>query len=191
MTETNEIWRPVKGYENYEVSNLGRVKVLNYHKTGKSKIKAPKVNRYGYSNIQLSRNGVKKDYGVHRLVAEAFIPNPDNKSEIDHIDADKTNNVVWLNQDGSVNYDKTNLRWCSHRENCNNPLTKERQTKRKLRPVILLSSTGKVITYFESGNVASRFLNCSISMITQVSKGKRNFADGKRLIKFEDYEQYY
>ena len=69
------------------------------------------------------KNGKTKTIYTHKLVAEAFIPNPENKPCIDHINTIKTDNTVWLNEDGSVNYEKTNLRWVTYKENSNNPLT--------------------------------------------------------------------
>lgn len=90
-----EIWRPVKGYEGlYEVSSLGYVKSLNYHRTGKEKILKPAKNKYGYLFVALYRNGKRKMSKLHRLVAEAFIPNPEGFKQVNHIDEDKTNNVV-------------------------------------------------------------------------------------------------
>lgn len=99
-----EIWKVYKetynnngGKKIYEVSNLGRVKINN-------NIQETKNHRSGY----LSCSGIKL---IHRAVAELFIPNPDNKPEVDHINTIKTDNRV------------CNLRWCTHKENSNNPLT--------------------------------------------------------------------
>lgn len=101
-----EIWKPIKGYENkYEVSNLGRVKSLErydkYNRHIYEKILIPKKHSGGYLRVGLSR----KDYYIHRLVAEAFIDNPNNKKYINHIDGNKTNNKV------------ENLEWCTANEN--------------------------------------------------------------------------
>ena len=111
----NEVWKPVIGYEGiYEVSNMGRVKSLG--RTARSKcdsarlvperILRPCANRRGYLNVRLSKNGVEKHLYVHRLVAEAFIPN-DNilATTVNHMDEDKTNNCV------------DNLEWMSQTEN--------------------------------------------------------------------------
>lgn len=130
-----EIWKDIEGYEGlYQVSNLGRVKSLDrivVTKTNISRLMKGKVitivpDPNNYMKVLLSKEGKQQIYLVHRLVAKTFIPNPENKTEIDHINTDRTDNVVWLNQDGSVNYDKTNLRWVTRKENCNNPLTKEK-----------------------------------------------------------------
>ena len=119
-----EIWKDIEGYEGYQVSNKGRVKSTIVRKEGK--LLKPSVNKLGYLQVSLFVNGKNKTRYVHRLVAETFLPNPDNKPEIDHINTDKTDNTVWLNEDGSVNYDKTNLRWVTRKGNMNNPLTKEK-----------------------------------------------------------------
>lgn len=99
-----EIWKPIKGFEGaYEVSTLGRVKSL---KRKEAKILCACC-RNGYLSVHLE----DKYYAIHRLVGLAFVPNPENKPEIDHIDGNRSNNEVG------------NLRWCTHRENINNPLT--------------------------------------------------------------------
>ena len=109
-----EIWKPIKDYEGlYEVSNLGRVKSLNYRKTGKEKILKNMKNNNGYLVVGLTKNGKRKNYLIHRLVAEAFIPNTEGKPHIDHINTIKNDNSV------------ENLRWVTNKENNNNPLTKK------------------------------------------------------------------
>ena len=92
-----EIWKDIAGYENkYQVSNYGRVRNIY----GKGKILKPWMNDNGYLLVTLSKDGIRKKYRVHRLVAQAFIPNPDNLETVDHIDSNKTNNHIdnlqWL-----------------------------------------------------------------------------------------------
>ena len=113
-----EIWKDIKGYEGlYQVSNLGRVKSLerydSYNRKVDEKILKTKEN-LGYIYVNLHKNGIQKGYKVHRLVAEAFIPNPDNKPCVDHINTIKDDNRV------------DNLRWVTYEENMNNPTTKEK-----------------------------------------------------------------
>lgn len=95
-----EIWRVI--FVDYLVSNLGRVKSL---KNGKEKILSPFKASNGYLRVSLSIDGKQKNFAVHRLVAMAFIPNPKNKSQVNHIDGDKLNNCV------------ENLEWVSSKEN--------------------------------------------------------------------------
>ena len=112
-----EVWKPIPGYVGfYEVSNFGRVKSLNYKRTGTTKILKPKKDKYGYLIIHLSKNGLKKYYLVHRLVAMTFIPNPDNLPQINHRNEIKTDNSVW------------NLEWCDTKYNCNYWSYKEKQS---------------------------------------------------------------
>lgn len=102
-----EIWKDVKGYEGrYQVSNLGRVKSLNYLQKGKEQIlKATKIK--GYLVVNLYKEGKAKIYTIHRLVAKTFIENPDNLPQVNHKDECKTNNIV------------DNLEWCSAKYNNN------------------------------------------------------------------------
>ena len=103
-----EIWKDIQGYEGkYQVSNLGRVKSLNYHRSGKERILKYLINTRGYLTTMLYKNGIGKNVRINRLVAQAFIENPENLPEVNHIDEDKTNNRVG------------NLEWCSHEYNTN------------------------------------------------------------------------
>lgn len=102
-----EIWKDIKGYEGkYQVSNYGSVKTLNYRRTGTARLLIPK-NDKGYLAVGLYKNGKRKMFLIHRLVAEAFIPNPENLPQVNHIDEDKTNNYV------------ENLEWCTQSYNNN------------------------------------------------------------------------
>lgn len=114
MEYTEEIWKDIEGYEGYQVSSYGRVK----NKRGKITF-GVKGDKDGYLRITLTKNNIQKTYKVHRLVAIAFIPNPDNKPFIDHINTEKTDNRV------------ENLRWCTSKENNNNPITKIKMGKAK------------------------------------------------------------
>ena len=84
-----EIWKDVKDYEGrYKISNLGKIKSFY----GKEKLLKPKKNHGGYLEVLLYKNNKNRLHRVHRLVAEAFIPNPENKPEVNHKDGNKLNN---------------------------------------------------------------------------------------------------
>ena len=103
-----EEWKDIKGYEGiYQISNKGRVKSLGNNKTKKEKILRPrKIN--GYFSVRLCKKGEKpKEFNIHRLVAEHFIPNPDNLPVVNHKDENKLNNNV------------ENLEWCTVAYNVN------------------------------------------------------------------------
>ena len=110
-----EVWRDIKGYEGlYQVSNYGRIKSL-YGWNGKEYIIRERILRpcksrdksstYSRSIVKLIKDQKRKNYKVHRLVAQAFIPNPENKPQVNHIDGNPLNNNV------------NNLEWCTDREN--------------------------------------------------------------------------
>lgn len=121
-----EVWKPIKGYEGlYEISNLGNVRSLDRHLMFgnryclfKGKPKKVYHKSDGYLKVRLSKNNKGKNYSVHRLVANAFIPNPNNLPCIDHINTIRDDNRV------------ENLRWCTRKENSNNPLTREHNKNR-------------------------------------------------------------
>lgn len=108
--DSDEHWVPIIGYVGiYEVSDKGRVKSLERtDRMGKhwcERILTPCLNKYGYKRLSLCKDNKHVDRCVHRLVAEAFIPNPHNKSQVNHKDGDKLNNDV------------SNLEWVTQKEN--------------------------------------------------------------------------
>ena len=87
-------WKDIKNYENYQISDCGKVR-SNFRSKDKSKYKEIKLqNNNGYKLVQLNNKDSKLMFRVHRLVAEAFIPNPENKRTVNHKDGDKSNNSV-------------------------------------------------------------------------------------------------
>ena len=126
-----EIWKDIKGYEGYyQVSNLGRIRSLDRWGKGikkfyKGKIISQSKHPTGYMMVSLCKDASARTFKVHRLIAEAFIPNPENKPCIDHINTIRDDNRI------------ENLRWCTHKENVNNPKTqihmKIQQENKKIR----------------------------------------------------------
>ena len=172
MNNIAEEWRPIKGYEGlYEVSNLGRVKALNYYRIDNEHIMQISKNNNGYLHTALFRDNKREDKLVHRIVAEAFIPNPDNKPFVDHINTDKTDNRV------------ENLRWVTHFENMNNPITRKKMGK----PVIQLTRNGVPVRYFQSITEVPQHTGNIVS----VCRGQRHLANGFRWLYFDDYERFY
>ncbi len=102
-----EEWKDIKGFEGYQISNYGRVKSLNYRRCGNTKLLKKIINNFkdNYHVVNLSKNGKHVLSRVHRLVATAFIPNPNNKPYVNHLDGCKTNNHI------------SNLEWCTSSEN--------------------------------------------------------------------------
>ena len=101
-----EIWKDVVGYEgHYQVSNLGNVKSLHYKHQNFPQVLKPKISYDGYLRVNLAKDGTVKTINIHLLVAKHFIPNPDNKPQINHINGDKNNNSV------------SNLEWVTGKEN--------------------------------------------------------------------------
>ena len=146
----------------YQVSNLGRILSLNYNKTGKPELMTPIDNGGGYLQVSLSKNGETKTCLVHRLVAFTFLENPENLPQVNHKDEDKTNNFVFLNEDGTVNKEKSNLEWKSPKDNCNHGTRNERISKtnskakkgilntKLSKPVLQLSLSGDLIREWPS-----------------------------------------
>lgn len=133
-----EYWKYIKGYEGlYQVSNFGRVKS---NKFGKERILKPFTNSTGYLLVSLCKDGKVKAFTVHRLVAEAFIDNPDNLPQVNHRDENKLNNNV------------DNLEWCTNEYNINYGTRTERCSK----PVLQYTLDGEFVREWPSIMEAAR-----------------------------------
>ena len=151
---TDEIWRTIKGYESqYQVSDQGRVKSLKF---GKERILKPLRNTFGYLFVFLCKNGEKKEYKVHRLVAKTFIPNPDNLPQVNHKDEDKDNNSV------------QNLEWCDSKYNNNYGTRNEKLSK----SVLQYTKSGVFVREWKSATDVQRNLNYNIGNISKCCNGK-------------------
>ena len=166
-----EIWCPIKGYEGqYEVSDKGRVRSLKY---GKERILKPGRNNCGYLIAGLCNNGEHKWYSVHRLVAQTFIPNPNNLPEVNHKDEDKENNSVH------------NLEWCSSKYNANFGTRTQRQAEKLSKPVLQYSLDGEFVKEWSSTIGVERNLGYLHNNISNCCNGKRKSAYGY-IWKFKD-----
>lgn len=171
-----EFWKPIKNYEGYyKVSNLGRIRSLDRKVTvwfGKRKYIGTfvngEINRDGYNRVQLNvaEKGLRERFYVHRLVAEAFIPNLENKPFINHKDGNKLNNSI------------ENLEWCTSQENHQHEYETglgargERQWKHKLNEEQVLN----IRRYYEemilTKSEIARLFNISIQNVCDIIKRK-------------------
>lgn len=180
----SEQWRAVVGYEGlYEVSSTGRVRRLAGISEGKHKypVKARELKqsrRNGYPFLALCKAGKPKREYVHRLVAEAFIPNPDNLPCVNHKDETRTNNNV------------ENLEWCTKKYNVNYGTRAQRFSeimRNKSCGVQMFSRDGELITVFRSVMDAHEATGISISNIAECASGTgRHKSAGGYIWKYMD-----
>lgn len=170
-----EIWKDVEGYEGlYQVSNLGRIKSLprwiefsdGRVRFYQEKIKKDKKVSTGYRQVTLYRNCVNEYFYVHRLVAGAFIPNPNNLIDINHIDGNKTNNLV------------TNLEWCSRSENIKHAYDTGLRIahtgdaiEKKSKAVLQFKEDGTFVAEYPSETEAAKKNMCKQSTISYYCRG--------------------
>ena len=168
-----EIWKDIKGYEGlYQVSNLGYIKslsktkeIINNNKKYVKTIKEKELKgnfHQGYRTVGLVKNGKMKTTYIHRLVAEAFIPNPNNYPMVNHIDEDKSNNYY------------KNLEWCTCEYN-NNYGNKLKNMK---KAIIQYDLEGNFIKRWESISEAERELFIAVSDIVRCCKLYNKSAGG-------------
>lgn len=195
-----EIWKDIKEYEGlYQVSNLGRVRSLDrtyiaYNRFCdietyiKGKILKNVYNKKGYQYVGLHKDGKRKNIFVHRLVAETFLPNPDNKPCVNHINTVRDDNRV------------ENIEWCTHKENNNNPLTikKMRESAPKTFmgkfskehprsiPIIQLNIHNTPIKLWLSLSDAKRN-NYRDSEISSCCRGRKKTHKGYKWMYLDDY----
>ena len=182
-----EIWKTAiydgEIYEGlYRVSNWGRILSLNYRNTGKAELMNPSEDKGGYLRVNLRKNREYKMCFVHRLVAFTFLENPENLPQVNHKDEDKTNNFVFLNEDGTVNKEKSNLEWKSPKENSNHGTRNERIAKahtngKQSKRVLQLSLSGDLIREWPSTAECERN-GFNSSAVSQCCNGKRKTYKG-------------
>lgn len=164
MLIPKRIWRDVEGYEGlYQVSNTGKVRSLNYRGIkGKKKILKGSTDKDGYHLIVLSKNNKQKTLKVHRLVAKAFIPNPNDLPCINHIDENKKNNCIW------------NLEWCTYKYNTKYSGNDKKGAEASKKKVLCIETGIR----YSSITEASKAMDCHISNIAYCINGKTKTACG-------------
>lgn len=150
-----EIWKAIPGYAGHEVSSLGRVRSIDgintrevkdkrYSYYCKGRILTPHKDEDGYFHLLLNEGGTRIYVSVHRLVALAFIPNPDNLPQVNHKDENKTNNAV------------DNLEWCSAKYNTNYGTASERRSKTISQGVVAMDKDGNIIKVYSTQKEAAK-----------------------------------
>ena len=167
----NEIWKDIEGYEGlYKVSTCGKVKSLERYRNGKNESKAyvkerilrPGKDGSGYLFVVLSKECKEKTFKIHRLVAQAFIPNPEHLQDINHKDEIKTNNYA------------SNLEWCTRQYNINYGSHNERMRKTKSKKCLCID-TNQV---YESTMEVERQTGISNGCISSCCNGRQKTAGG-------------
>lgn len=161
-----EKWKDIKDYEGlYQVSNLGNVKSLA-RSTTKGKVLVKSFDKDGYQKVTLSKLGFHKQFSVHKLVAIAFIPNPYNFKEINHIDENKTNNST------------NNLEWCTSKYNNHYGTSISRRSRNRKVEILQYDLQGNFIKKWDGAIDAEKTLNISRKQISACLRGKHKSASG-------------
>lgn len=184
-----EIWKDIKGYEGlYQVSNLGNVKSLCYRNQKKAKNLTPQITNRGYIAVMLSKKKTMKLFLVHRLVAMAFVDNPNNYPIVNHKDENPLNNHM------------DNLEWCTYSHNriysmnihperrkelANNlrkysPRTQKGVPHKYYQKVAILDDNNDIICMYENAATAAESLGLKTCNITEVCKANENLTVGVR-----------
>lgn len=159
-----EIWKDIPNYEGlYQVSNLGYIK-----KIWKSKdtICKPSFDSHGYKQIVLTKNNKRKLYKVHRLVALAFINNPNNYEELNHKDENKTNNEV------------SNLEWCDRKYNCNYGNRNYKCTRHRLHRIAQYNKQNDLVGEYPSLKEAEKITGIKYQNISSCCRNIKKSAGG-------------
>lgn len=169
-----EIWKPIENYEGfYEISTYGNVRSLSHmdkmNRFHPGKMLRPQKHDKGYLQIVLCKEGIKKRCYMHRLVANAFIPNsdPEKYCEVNHIDEDKTNNHV------------SNLEWCYHKYNATYGTILQRKADSTAKPVVGTNIETGEEKLFRSQTDAAKELGVAQAGISKALRKKRLNGDLK------------
>lgn len=172
-----EVWKDIEGYEGlYQVSSLGRVKSLRF---GKERILKAGKDKGGYLMVNLCKNSKTKMYKVHRLVAQAFIPNPDGLQCINHKDENKTNNCV------------DNLEWCTYLYNNNYGTRNFKSASNRSISIIQLTLNNEFVRCYRSSMDAERRTGFHQEHIISCCKGDYKTAYNYKWLYATDYKGRY
>lgn len=187
----NEIWKNIKGYGNYyQVSNKGRVKSVDrfvpHGRHGKvfrkGKIRKAIITKHGYHQVSLKYNGKTSTQLIHRLMALAFLDNPENYPCVNHKDGDKANNIL------------SNIEWCTYSENITHAISTgllEIASGRKSlnnKPIIQLDLDGNKINEYYSATKASKYTGLSRSNICRSARDNKT-AGGFAWVYSSDFDE--
>lgn len=173
-----EIWKDIPDYVGiYQVSNLGNVRSITYQGIPKIRILKPKYHHSGYVMYTLCKNKVHKNIYAHVLVARSFIPNQNNKPNINHIDGNKHNNVL------------SNLEWVSRSENTlhaikylgHNPFSAKGKLGAKhhaSKPILQYSLDGELLKRWDCMSDVQRELNIKVCSIVNCASGRQKTSHG-------------
>lgn len=152
-------YKKIKNFKNYYVGSDGFMYKDCGGSRGMKRLKGM-PNSGGYRAIVMVENGHKERYLIHRLVAMYYVPNPENKPYVDHVNTDRTDNRP------------ENLRWVNHKENCNNPITKEHRvdTQRENYGVPLICKKDGIEIRFKDQYIAGQFFKCDWKHMLKATK---------------------
>lgn len=182
MLKKHERWKPIHGFAGYEVSSLGEVRGINQLDSIGRFIKGKRISTFttkGYKRCSLRKNGRYYKLLVHRLVAEAFIPNPHHYPQVNHIDENTSNNEA------------TNLEWCTAKYNCNYGHHITHICKSSSKKVIQLSMDNRKIKVWDSLIDAESKLKINRGSISHCCSNPINYlsAGGYKWQYYEDYKK--
>lgn len=170
MITMEEIWKDIEGFEGlYKVSNLGRVMSVHRYNRGRifgDKIKIPSIDRRNRITMQLHKQGKTCNIVLARLVAKAFIPNPNDYPEVNHLDENPLNNTA------------DNLEWCTHKYNCNYGTRIQRIKEKQNMAVMQYTLDGKFIAEYDSMHIAADTIKQEAGHICDCCLGNRSYAYG-------------